>query len=198
MRYTDKQLLNRVKSLPSYDPKRGLPKQLLIGVRNKAGKPNQFSDKFYLYIDENFVLASTGTTISGTPSLLGGWTKTNKKGTAVIKSDEIYYDSHKKSDGKKVRHHKDKMPCLRQVGKMKYYRDNNNNDIVEEYGEVYYDNYATNVHFNNYDIFNKVKRLIIGNWSEGCPVLNESEKYVKMLKSVDNDDFVSLAILNEF
>lgn len=197
MKYTDSQLLNRVKSLPSYDPKRGLPKQLFIGVRSKAGEPNKFNDKFYLYIDGVFILVSTGTTHPGAPILLGGWKEYDKRGAAIIKSDELYYDSHKKSDGKKVRHHKDKLPCLRQVGKMLYHRDNNNNDKVEEYGDVYLENNSTNIHLNNYDIFTKVKMIFIGNWSAGCPVLNEADKYRLMLDSV-NDDYVSFCLLNEF
>lgn len=30
--YTSEQLINKVKSLPSFDKKRGLPKNLIIGV----------------------------------------------------------------------------------------------------------------------------------------------------------------------
>lgn len=194
MKYSDEQLLSRVKGLSSFVK---MPKYLLIGVRSKADLPDRYDDKIYLFIDSKFVLVSSCTTHAGEKSLLDVLGK-KKNGTAVIKSDEIYYDVFEKSDGKSVRHHKDRMPCLRQVGKMLYYRDNNKDNKIDEVGPVYLANYSTNVHFNNYDLTSKVVKTLIGGWSEGCVVLNDGAKYNQLLNAIPLKQKVSFALLKEF
>ncbi|MFN0276744.1 MAG: hypothetical protein ACKVPJ_13440 [Chitinophagales bacterium] len=186
--YEDKELIDRVKSLPSFIY---MPKYLLIGVRSREDVFNQFDDKFYLFIESTFKVTTSGTTNPGSKSLLGGWLNTNGKGSAIIKADEIYYDVY--------RHglHKGRMEALRQVGNMKYYRDDNNNELSEEIGEVTEGNYFTNFHFNSYDLVTNIKKYFINGWSEGCQVANQLDKY-KTILALTYNHVVSYALLKEF
>lgn len=193
--YTDEELLSRVKALPSYNGK--MPNYLMIVVRSQEDEPNVFDDKAYLFVYGRCVKVTSCTSNSGTPSLLGGWKKSNGKGTAVIKSGEIYYDAFQKSDGKKVRHHQGKMQCLRQIAPFKYYRDNNNDSKVDEKGTIEYQNNSTNFHFNSYDFTSKLIKWAIGAWSEGCIVCNVLQDYLDILNLLPFDEKVSLAMLKE-
>lgn len=188
--YTDKELLDRVKTLKSYTH---IPELLLIGVRSKADIFNQYDDKFYFYWNRVFITHTTGTTNPGSFSLLGGWKSTNKIGSAIVKSDEIYYDVY----GYGL--HKGKMPALRQIGNMKYFRDNDNDKFSEEIGKEYSGNFATAFHFNDYNIVSKTLKILIGGWSEGCQVANVSEPYNKIINLVKSEKKkVSYALLKEF
>lgn len=188
--YTDEQLLGRVRALKSF---KYMPDYLLIGVRSKADKFNEYDDKFYFYIKGEFIAVTTGTTNPGKNSLLGGSVKYNPKGAAVIKSDEIYYDVYEYGL------HKNKMPALRQVGKMLYYRDGDNDEKTEEEGEITSGNFFTHFHFNNYDLYDRVVCFFINGWSFGCQVANMSEPYLTIINRVKKDKVkVSYALLLEF
>lgn len=187
--YTDTELLNRVKTLPGFTV---IPKYLLIGVRSKEDRFNEFDDKFYLYIDGKFIVASTGTTNPGSNSLLGGWKRLGVKGAAVIKSDEIYYDVYK------FGLHKGKMPALRQVKPMKYYRDGDNDKQAEEIGEMTVSINYTNFHFNSYNIADTIKKTFIGGWSEGCQVSNDRSAYYRIIEYCKTAPAVTYALLKEF
>lgn len=195
--YTDKQIFDRIKSLPSYNPKRGIPDDTVVLIMSNEDTPNIFDDKLYPYIDgvNPFVASCTGN--AGGPILTGGWKKYSSKGAAIIARDEIYYDAYRKSDGKAIRHHNGKMPCLRLVGNLKYYRDNDNDNKAEQLGEPIIANYATNIHLNSYNLWNKVVNTVIGNWSAGCIVLNNAEQYRRLL-DIFNDNPITLVVLNEF
>lgn len=188
--YTDKQLLDRVKSLNGFTH---IPYYLLIGVRSQEDTFNVFDDKFYFYVNGQFFCTTTGTTNAGAYSLLGGWKKANPYGAAIIKSDEMYYDVYQYGL------HKGKMPALRQVKPMKYYRDGNNDKKVDEAGNVYSEIAYTNFHFNNYDIKSKIKATLVGGWSEGCLVCNDSVGYNRIIDEVKKSGkTVTLALLKEF
>lgn len=195
--YTNKQLLDRVVSLPSFNKEIGIPKNLIIGIRSAEDKADEFDDKMYVFIDGNFKLVTSCTTNAGKSVLLGGWKLYNPKGVAVVKSDEIYYDAYKKSNGTTIPHHRYKMPCLSQVKEMKYFRDGDNDEKTEEQGLVYVGNYATNIHFSNYNLFTKIKTTIIGGWSAGCQVLNDPDKYRELL-ALFNDEPITYCLLKEF
>ena len=76
-KYTDKQLLERVKSLESF---KGYPEgRWIIGVRSEEDLPNKFDDKFYTYEGTKFIDVVTGTTNPGITILKGGFKKFNKK-----------------------------------------------------------------------------------------------------------------------
>lgn len=205
MRYTDQQLLERVKTLPGF---KDYPKGYwFIAVRNREDIYDQFDDRMYMYKGKEFILESDCTTNPGGPILKGGWKNYTKNGAAIIVADEIYYDTYqasgtKDSNGNIVRKHHDKMNCLRQIKNLKYYRDTDNDKYTDESGPIYLGNYSTNIHFNNYSVFQKIKLAVkkfVGEWSAGCIVLNEQEPYETMYKLCkEYGKPVTLALLKEF
>lgn len=195
MKYTSEQLINRVKSLQGFTH---IPEYLLIGVRSKADNPNQFDDKFYLFINGKFEYLATGTTNPGLTILQNGWKKYNKKGAAIIKSDEIYYDVYRKSDGKAIRHHNGRTPCFRQVKDMKYYRDGNNNSKSEEIGPVYIGNFSTNFHPAKFAFGITYVSNLINGWSAGCQVPNKSAEFERIYNAVELLKPITYALLKEF
>lgn len=194
--YTDENLINRMVSLPSF---KGIPFGFhIIAVRSNEDEPDKFDDKLYLFSGSVCFGVMSCTTNSGTYGLKN-FSKWNKNGTAVVKSDEVYYDVFEKSDGKKIRHHNGKGECLRQVGKMKYYRDNNLDDKIDETGKVYYDNYSTNVHANSYKYKKGILSWFIGRWSTGCLVVNDLTKYYGILLSkIPFKKKITYTLLKEF
>lgn len=191
--YTDKQLLDKVKSLSSFNH---IPNDYwILGVRSEEDAFNEFDDKIYLFKGEEFILVTSCTTNPGGPALLGGFKKYNKNGAAIIKSNEWYYDTFKYGL------HNGKMPALRQVKSMLYYRDKDLDKKAEEEGIIESAIYNTNIHFNSYSVFDKVKLSIkqyIGEWSYGCIVLNEQEKYKKIIELTKPQIRTSFVLLKEF
>jgi hypothetical protein len=196
--YTSKQLLDKVMSLSSYDISKGLPKNLIIAVRSNEDTFNVYDDKMYVFLNGIFQFVTSCTTNPGGPILTGGWKRFNKTGAAVLKSDEVYYDAFIKSDGKSVRHHKDKMPCLRQVKNMKYFRDGNSDKKTDEIGQIHVGNFATNVHLNSYNFFTRIIHQFIGEWSAGCQVLNVAKDYTKLLDIYLLNEPITYVLLKEF
>jgi hypothetical protein len=122
--YTSEQLINRMRSLPSF---KGVPQgHHVIVVRSDEDAYNTYDDKLYLFKSDKCIAVMSCTSNSGGYGLMN-FARWNKLGTAVIKFDEIYYDAFMKSDGVNIKHHNGKMQCLRQVKPLKYYRDNNKN-----------------------------------------------------------------------
>jgi hypothetical protein len=195
MKYSDKQLLDRYRELAKTD---SIPDYLLIAVRSKADKFNEFDDKAYLFVKGKFAHLTTCTTNPGSNALLGGWRKYSKLGAAVIKFDEIYQDVYMKSDGKMVRHHQGKSLCLRQIKPMKYYRDGNDDRKTDESGPVYTGNFSTNFHLSSHNLFNKIITRFIGPWSAGCIVSNNATSYMALLAKIPERTPVTLAGFREF
>ena len=194
--YTSKQLLDRMKSLPSF---KHIPNnEHVIVVRSNEDEPDRFDDKLYLFRGTEFISVMPCTSNSGTYGL-NNFLKWNRKGTAVIKFDEVYYNSFLKSDGKYVRHHNGKMKCLRQIAPMKYYRDNDRDSKIDESGEIYEGNHSTNVHANSYTHKKGIRSWLIGRWSVGCTVVNDLTKYYEvLLKEIDYNSPVTYTGLKEF
>lgn len=176
--YTDGELILRMKSLDSflYVPKG----PHIIIVRSDEDQPDKYDDKLYLFIGEKFISVMSCTSNSGLYGLKK-WYNWNKLGTAVIKFDEIYYNSFMKSDGKFVRHHNGKQQCFRQIAPLKYYRDSNSDNKIDEVGPIYIANNSTNVHCNSYKYFTGVRTWLIGKWGTGCTVVNNLTKYWEVL-----------------
>ena len=198
--YTDSEILKRVKSLPSY---KKLPTgRWIVGVRSSEDEPNTYDDKFYEFEGKKFIRVLSGTTNSGSTILKGGFKKFNRLGSAVLKSDEWYYNFWAWG------FHRGRMTALLQVGsKAKIYRDGNLNDKTEEIGKIYEGYYGINYHTNTYDFsFNnlKVVRWLVGSWSAGCQVINERQEYLKQLNWYRNayikgtQNFVTYVLLKEF
>lgn len=176
-KYSDKELLDKVKALPSF---KFIPlNHWILGVRSKVDEPGKFDDKFYEWIGETNIRVYTGTTNPGL-TILSHYEKYNKLGAAILKSDEWYYDVWLYGM------HKGKMPALLQLGgELKVYRDGNKNDKSEETGKVYSGWFGINHHTNTYDWSAanlKHQTDDIGAWSAGCQVPNERDVFAEMMK----------------
>ena len=105
--YTDKQLLDKVKTLRNF---KSIPSEhWILGVRSNEDTPNRFDDKFYLFKGEQFIAVASGTTNPGTLTLKQ-FEKVNKSGAAVVVADSWYYNLWK--FGK----HNGKVDALLQLG----------------------------------------------------------------------------------
>ena len=198
--YTDKQLLERVKGLPNF---RKIPKQRwIIGVRSNEDTYDTYDDKFYEFEGEKFIRVLSGTTNAGSGFIRGAFLKYNKKGVAVLKADEWFYNVW--SYGL----HRGRMPALLQRGtRVKVYRDGNKDKKTEELGEFEKGWFGINYHTNTYNFSPaniKVVKWLIGHWSAGCQVINNRSEYKKQIgyyKKAHEEGtqiMVSFCLLNEF
>jgi hypothetical protein len=186
--YTDSQLLNKVKSLPSF---KGLPKGYwILGVQSTEDTFNTFDDKFYLFNGDKFVMRVSGTTNAGVNGLMK-YDSYNKEGYAVIKTNEWYYDVWKYGL------HRGKMEALKQVRPFLISRDGDKDTRVEEGNSVPVI-CGINFHANTYDMTNKEVKEIIGGWSLGCQVVNNTQKYVEIIALLKPQKVVSYCLLKEF
>lgn len=186
--YTDEQLLNRVKGLKSFIR---IPNDYwILGVQSKEDKFNEFDDKFYLFKGEEFIMVTTGTTNAGLTGLKH-YDTYNPNGCAVIKTDEWYYTLWRPGL------HKGKMRALKQYSAIKYYRDWNKNEKAEEIGNINEGIIGINFHTASYQPYNVITRLI-GGWSTGCQVANNTADYYKILDYIGNQDVVSYCLIKEF
>lgn len=187
--YTDKQLLDRVKSLSNF---KSVPKNYwLLGVQSNEDEFNVFDDKFYLFKGHKFVMVTNGTTNAGLSGLYGYMTY-NSKGCAVIKTDLWYYDLWKPG------YHRGKMKALKQAKPIKYYRDWNKNQKAEQIGEVYEGMIGINFHTVLYGQNMSFWRKLIGGWSVGCQVANVVKDYYEILHLTEKQESVSYCLIEEF
>lgn len=189
--YTDKELLDKVKSLSNY---KSIPSGYwILGVRSNEDVADTMDDKFYLFKGEKFILATTGTTNPGLSILKKGWKSYNKEGAFVLKSDYWHHDMWKY--GK----HNGKMRALVQTGAMATgYRDGNCNDKSEEIGDIKKGWFGINFHTNTYTILQGIVSWFVGGWSAGCQVCNNVTDYYKIIDFVKNQNTVSYCLLKEF
>jgi hypothetical protein len=175
--YNDSQLLNRVKSLPSFT---GFPTGYwILGVQSDEDTFNVFDDKFYLFQGQRFIMVTTGTTNAGKNGLLK-YDDYNKDGVAVIKTNEWYYDVWKYGL------HKGKMRALKQVKPFLISRDGDKDEDVEE-GKSIPLICGINFHANTYDLSNQEIKSIIGGWS-----------LVQLMDLLQPQKVVSYCIIKEF
>lgn len=187
--YGDRELLEYVKGLDSFTK---IPKNYwILGVQSQEDETNKFDDKFYLYKGEEFVLVATGTTNAGINGLKG-YDSYNKYGVAVWKTNEWYPGVWK------FGLHKGKMEALRQVKPIKYYRDGNKNDKIEEIGKMHEGIIYCNFHANTYNKKNTLVRELIGGWSLGCQVCNQTPAYNRIIDLVRNQSSVTYCLIKEF
>lgn len=187
--YTDKQLLEKARSLSSFSK---IPSGYwLLGVRSLDDIPNTFDDKIYLFKGEEFVLVTSATTNPGI-NTLKQFEKVNKDGAAVLKADEWYYNVWKY--GK----HNGKVEALLQLGnKVTVFRDTDKDLKAEEQGKLQSGYFGINFHPNTYDL-TKGSGTNIGWWSAGCQVVNNIPNYKIMIKLLKSEKFVTYCLLNEF
>lgn len=186
--YSDAQLLSKVKSLPSF---KALPMGYwILGVQSQDDTFNVFDDKFYLFNNDKFILVTSGTTNAGANGLMK-YDSYDKNGVAVIKTNEWYYDVWKYGL------HKGKMRALKQVRPFLISRDGDHDKLIEE-GVSHPIICGINFHANNYNLENKVIKDIIGGWSLGCQVINNTPKYVQFMDALQPQKVVSYCLLKEF
>lgn len=188
--YTDKELMNKVKSLPSFQY---IPKDYwIIGIRSNEDTYDVFDDKFYIFRGEQFIDVMSGTTNSGSYGLYN-YKLWDKRGVAHIKDNEFYYDVWTR--GK----HNGKVDALRQTGPFKVIRDNNNNDISGDITQWSWEvGKGLNFHPNTYNLTQKIKRVVIGKWSTGCQVVNDIPRYKNLLIYTEPQRIFSYCLLEEF
>ena len=182
-KYTTKQLLDRVELVRKYN---GMPKGYWLCVVRSNEDNMTFDDKVYLFKDSQFILVTSCTSNKG------------NKGTAVLLADNWTYNCYAPSDGKKVRHHQGKMPCLRQIKGIDYQRDYSKDGKTNPTTAIMSDIIHTNFHASDYNLNSKVIKTNIGGWSEGCIVANNLVDYMRILSTIPRDALVSLCILTEF
>lgn len=188
-KYSDRQLISRVKKLDSF---RGLPLDYwILGVQSNEDQFNVFDDKFYLYKGAKFIMVTNGTTNAGL-SGLKGYERYNKKGCAVIKTEEWYHDLWKPG------YHRGRMKALRQTEKIKYFRDFNKNEKAEEIGDLQEGIIGINFHTVIYGSHPGFWRRIIGGWSVGCQVANVVADYFRILDLTWKQDRITYCLIKEF
>lgn len=187
--YTDKELLARVEELPSF---KGFPPQYwILGVQSREDTYNYFDDKFYLFRGTKFISVVSGTTNAGTTGLMN-YSRYNKYGALVVKTNEWYHGLWK------FGYHKGRMPALKQVRPIKYFRDWNKNERTEEIGKMYEGIKGINFHTVLYEKNLSFIRKLIGGWSTGCQVVNHVGKYYKMLNKMRKQKYVTYCLIKEF
>jgi hypothetical protein len=194
-KYTDKQLLDKVESLDSFDCIPG--SYWILGVRSNEDLYNIYDDKFYVFYGREFVMVLSGTTNSGGYGLKN-FIRWNWRGTAHLKSDEWYYNVYMKSDGKGIRHHNSRLPCLRQIRPFLYYRDNNKDKKVDESGKIYRGIIGANFHTNSYNSIAGVLSWYINGWSTACQVTNNLTKYYELLDMLPFGTPITYCLIKEF
>ena len=194
--YSDKQLLDHVKALPSF---KGFPKGIwILGVRSNEDTFDTYDDKFYIFEGEKFLEVITGTTNPGGKILKGGFLRFNKVGAAVLKSDEWYYDVWKYIYRSSRGHE------LRQVRNMIVFRDGDMDEKAEEIGKPIVGLFGINFHTNTFKWYNDVLNWIIGSWSAGCQVTNRRTRFLdwmnvlKKRRANGSQPFVTYCLINEF
>lgn len=189
--YSDRQLLQRVKSLKSYQ---SIPKDYwLLVIRSNEDTPDVYDDKVYIFKGEKFIDVMPATSNPGVWSLKN-FASYGASGAGVIKADEWYYGVWNRGM------HRGKVEALVQVGPFKIIRDNNRNTKSGDSGKWSWESWkGFNFHPNTY-----IKRRrgifswIIGTWSSGCVVVNDSTKYFNFIDNSKPQRSFSVCFLNEF
>tara|TARA_R110000803_G_scaffold205628_1_gene272445 strand:- start:20267 stop:20860 length:594 start_codon:yes stop_codon:yes gene_type:complete len=187
--YSTNELLDRVKALPSF---KGIPPGYwLLGVQSDEDTFNHFDDKFYLFKGGVFIMVTTGTTNAGTTGLMN-YDKYNKNGVLVVKTDEWFHGLWKYGM------HRGKMPALKQARPIKFFRDWNKNQAIEQVGDIREGIQGINFHTVTYQKNLSLIRKLIGGWSTGCQVVNNVREYYEILDMVKEQDYVTYCLIQEF
>lgn len=190
--YSDKEILDRIRSLPSF---KGFPRGPMdVWIRSAKDEYDSFDDVVFTYWCDGsddvprFIMKSSGTTNAGSEGLMN-FAKYNRRGCAVLCADVIVYNSHIYGL------HKGKPAYIQSysVG-FPYTRDNNRNKKAENYGTVYTDRIGANCHRAGW------LSRIIGSWSVGCLVWASEQEFLRWLNYLRVEGFppLSVVILNEF
>jgi hypothetical protein len=95
--------------------------------------------------------------------------------------------------------HKGKVEALVQTGAFLVIRDNDRDNKAGNSGKESWEvGKGLNFHTNSYNLFNKLVSVLIGEWSHGCQVPNETLKYKAFLDVSRPQKVFSYCLLNEF
>lgn len=195
--YSQEELVKRVRSLPALVHGNELPSDYwILGMQSKANIPDKFDDLFYLFKGDKLENIGNGTTNAGLTGLKS-YEQFNPNGIAVIKTEEFYFNLW--SYGL----HRNKMPALRQIHPIKFYRDTNRDKTPDEKGQLFNQVIGINFHtvfydFTEQELKNDIFRPNIGQWSAGCQVINHVRMYYEILNKVRHQDAVSYCLIKEF
>jgi hypothetical protein len=177
-KYTDKQLLDKVKSLDTFE---SIPSNYwALFVRSNEDAPNLFDDKCYIFNGSKFVTVTTCTTNKG------------HKGTGVVEANVWNYD------GYKLGLHRGKTPAGVQVKGFPYRRDFTTDGKTNPTTEIKNDIRGFNFHAATHNLKSTIVVKEIGPWSEGCLVFNNTPDYVKILNLFKPQRTWSFVIVDEF
>lgn len=184
--YTDQQILNKVRACPSF---RGFPKGYwLVGVRSNEDAFNRFDDKFYCFKGDQFIATWKCTTNAGTDML----SPTNPRGEAVLKTGDIYYDSHER------RLHRGKVMAYCQRRVLPLHRDGDRDRKTEELGTARLEIVGINIHPASYQIGSRAERLAIQGWSQGCQVFAIREDFDDFMDMTEGQPTLTYSLLPEW
>lgn len=187
--YTDEELLERVFELETFEV---FPELFwCIWVRSNEDAFNKFDDKMYLFKGTKFVKVYKVTTNAGKNGLLN-FDKYNKDGCAVLKSDTIVYNSHKRGL------HKGKVEAYRQDKSFPYFRDNDKDQKAEEIGEERSGVIYANIHPATYEKGSDLEKEFINGWSLACLVFAKGTDFEDFMKRTEGQLYLTNAILKEF
>lgn len=178
MYYEKHQIIKRIRDLGMKE----LP-FMIVGVRSKSVKINQFDDKMYL-ITPSRCIQFDCTTDPGSDWLLR-WM--NPKGTAVLKPGVWKF---------KFGMHHGKYECLVQAEPVTVYRDVDKDEIPEEQGVE--DTGWHEIHIHRANPLNISK--YVGKWSAGCQVLPDPRDFDLLMKECKTTGYqeFSYYLLNEW
>ena len=184
--YTDKQIIDRVKSLPSF---KHIPEDYwLFGFRSGEDAFNRTDDKIYLFKGEKCLDVYKATTNAGTDMLA----PTNPRGEAVLVADEIYYDSWTQ------RSHRGKVWAWCQSKPVKISRDNDRDRRTEELTVPKMELTGINIHPMDYNKGSKIEKEFIQGWSQGCQTFAVRAKFDEMMSLTKAQSQLTYCLLNEF
>lgn len=187
--YSKNELLNRVRDADGY---MGIPDYFwILGVQSLEDRFNEFDDVFYLFRGTDLIMRTTGTTNAGLTGLKN-YGEYNSEGCAVLKTNQWTYGLWR------FGYHRGKMPALKQIRAIKYYRDWNKNEKAEQLGRLREGIIGINFHTVTYQGRVNFVRKLIGGWSTGCQVVNNVMDYFDILDRVRYEPEVSYCLIKEF
>jgi hypothetical protein len=187
--FTDVEILDRISKLATF---LGFPDGPMdVWIRSRADVYDSFDDKAFTYEcygdtkKPKFVMARNGTTNAGSFYLTKKFE--NPMGCAVLRSDVIVYNSHKRGL------HRGK-PAYIQAKGFPYHRDKNRDHKADETGPIYKNIIGANIHRAGTD------SAIIYNWSAGCLVTANLQKFLHFLDYLrsQGDPLLTVCILKEW
>lgn len=189
--YNDKDIIDRVASLPSFRGWADGWYEIWIRENRTPANYDRFCDKAYTYEVIGgvpiFRMVRMGTSTAGSFGLQNFATY-NSRGCAVLKSDQMVYGSHAYGL------HKGKKPAYRQVKGFPYFRDNDKDKRAEEIGVEYNEPIGANIHRAG------PMSMFIRNWSVACLVTQAESAFLKWLNMLvaAGKPLLNVAILKQF